>query len=175
MKKGKPALSTKSGKVQFSAELFRLDGKIGVPTWIAPQVMPDSSKEDEFRLIHGKQPWHSHAMTINNEFLMAMTERYEGTRMWINTARAKKLGIKNGDKVVVESSIAKKEVTVKVTELIHPECVWIPSTYGGYSPMNKTAYNVGVNFNDFIPVMVEPWSGSAMQQEVVVKIRKGAI
>jgi len=175
MKKGKPALSTKTGKIQFSAELFRLDGKIGVPTWIPPMVMPDLSKDDEFRLIHGKQPWHSHAMTNNNEYLMAMSERYDGTSMWMNTARAKKLGIKNGDTVVVESSVAKKQVKVKVTELLYPECVWIPSTYGGYSPKNTTAYNVGVNFNDFIPVMVEPYSGSTMSQEVVVKIRKKAL
>ncbi len=173
--KGKPALKTKSGKIQFSAELFKLDGKIGVPTWIAPKVMPDSSKADEFRLIHGKQPWHSHAMTNNNNYLMAMSERYDGMSMWMNTARANKLGIKNGDTVTMESSIAKKEVKVKVTELIHPDCVWVPSTYGGYSPKNTTAYNVGVNFNDFIPVMVEPWSGSTMSQEVVVKIRKGAM
>ena len=175
LKKGKPALSTKSGKIQFSAELFRLDGKIGVPTWIPPMVMPDPGKDDEFRLIHGKQPWHSHAMTNNNKYLMAMSERYEGTHMWMNSARAKKLGIKNGDKAVVESSITKKEVTIKVTELLHPDCVWIPSTYGGYSSKNTTAYNVGVNYNDFIPVMVEPYSGSTMSQEVVVKIRKGVL
>lgn len=174
-KKGKPALKTKSGKVQFSAELFKLDGKIGVPTWIPPLVMPDLTKDDEFRLIHGKQPWHSHAITTNIKYLMAMTKRYDGTYMWINTSRAKKLGIKDGDSVIVESITAKKQLKVKVTELIHPECVWIPSTYGGFSPNNKTAYNVGVNYNDFIPVMVEPYSGTTMSQEVVVKVRKGAL
>jgi len=173
LKKGKPALSTKTGKIQFSAELLRIEGNIGVPTWIPPLVSPDPTKEDEFRLIHGKQPWHSHAFTSNNEYLMAMSERYDGTYMWINTSRAKKLGIENGDTVTVESSIAKNQVQVKVTELLHPECVWVPSTYGGFSPNNKTAYNVGVNFNDFIPVMVEPHSGTTMSQEVVVKIRKG--
>lgn len=173
--KGKPALKTSTGKIQFSAELFRVDGKIGVPTWIPPLVMPDPKKDDEFRLIHGKQPWHSHAFTTNNQYLMATTERYKGTQMWINTARAKKLGITDGDMVIIESNIARKQVGVRVTELIHPECVWIPSTYGGFSPKNVTAYNKGVNYNDFIEVMVDPYSGSTMSQEVIVRIRKGAM
>ncbi|WP_070119282.1 respiratory selenite reductase catalytic subunit SrrA [Bacillus marinisedimentorum] len=172
VKNGKPALPTKTGKIQFSADIFRLEGNRGIPTWIPPLVMPDEKKPDEFRLIHGKQPWHSHVMTNNNEYLMAMSERYNGAYMWMNTARAKKLGVKTGDTVLVKSSIAQKTVKVKVTELLHPDCVWIPSTYGGFSPKNKTAYGVGVNFNDFIPIMVEPYSGSSMSQEVVVSVRK---
>ncbi len=174
MKKGKPALKTMTGKIQFSAELFRLDGKVGIPTWLPPKVMTNPNKDDEFRLIHGKQPWHSHAMTSNNEYLMAMTDRYHGTSMWINATKAKKLGLKDGDTAIIESDIASKKVKIKATEFIHPECVWIPSTYGGFSPNNKTAYEKGVNFNDFIPIMVEPFSGTTMSQEVIVRIRKGA-
>lgn len=172
MKLGKPALSTKSGKILFSADLFRVDGYSGIPTWIPPMVTPNPNNKNEFRLIHGKQPWHSHAMTNNIEHLMKITERYNGTFMWMNAARAKDLGIKTGDTVSVESSIAKKNIQVKVTELLHPEAVWVPSTYGGFSPLNKTANGVGINFNDFIPIMVEPLSGATMAQEVVVSVRK---
>lgn len=174
-KKGKPSLSTKSGKVQFSAELFKLNGKIGVPTWIPPLVTPNPKKKDEFRLIHGKQPWHSHAMTTNNEYLMAVSNRYYGTFMWMNKARADRLDIKNGDTVVVKSDIATKKTKVHVTELLHPDCVWIPSTYGGFSPNNKTAYGVGVNVNDFLPVRVEEYSGSTMSEEIIVSIKKEVI
>ena len=172
MKNGKPSLKTKTGKVLFSADLFRVDGKRGIPTWVEPLVMPDTTKEDEFRLIHGKQPWHSHIQTANNPYLLAMSERYKGTYMWINKARAEKLGIKTGDTVSVESSIAKKNVKVKVTELLHPDCVWLPSTYGVQSKKLEHGYNVGVNFNDFAPVMVDPLSGTTMAQEVIVKVRK---
>lgn len=175
MKDGKPKLSTKTGKVQFSADLYRVAGHHGIPTWIPPQVEPDPKKDDEFRLIHGKQPWHSHAMTTNIKHLMEITKRYNGTFMWMNAQRAQKLGIRSGDKVTIESSIAKKTIQVRVTELLHPDCVWVPSTYGGFSPMNKTAYEVGINFNDFVPIMVEPLSGATMAQEVIVSIRKEAV
>lgn len=174
-KKGKPHLSTLSGKIQFSAELFKIDGKIGVPTWIPPLVSPDPAKNDEFRLIHGKQPWHSHAMTCNNEYLMAISERYNGTYMWLNKSRADKLDIKDGETVSLTSDVATKKVKAHVTELLHPECVWIPSTYGCYSPKNETAYGVGVNFNDFLPVRVEEYSGTTMSEEVVVIIKKEVI
>lgn len=172
MKKGKPALPTLTGKIQFSADLFKIDGKPGIPVWVPPLVEPDPKNDHEFRLIHGKQPWHSHAMTTNIEQLMKLSEKYQGTYMWLNKARAKKLGIKTGDTVTVQSKIAKKKVQVKVTELLHPEAAWLPSTYGGFSPKNRTANGVGVNFNDFIPIMVDPLSGSTMAQEVVVTVAK---
>lgn len=169
---GRPSLTTPTGKIQFSAEIFKLNGRIGVPTWIPPLVMPDPNKIDEFRLIHGKQPWHSHAMTNNNEYLMAISKRYYGTFMWMNTARAKALNIKTGDTVTVKSPIATKKAQIHVTELIHPDCVWVPSTYGGYSPKNKIAYGVGINFNDFVPVQVEDYSGTTMAEEIIVSIEK---
>ena len=171
---GKPALGTYTGKIEFSIDLFRIDGKMGIPTWIPPMVMPDPNKDEEFRLIHGKQPWHSHHVTSNNPQLMAITEKYDGTAMWINKKRAEKLGLKTGDTAVVESDIAKKTVKVRVTEGLHPDAVWIPSAYGGFSKRLKTSYDVGVNFNDFIPAMIEPYSGTTMSQEVVVTVRKGA-
>ncbi|WP_285290386.1 molybdopterin dinucleotide binding domain-containing protein [Bacillus sp. ISL-39] len=108
----------------------------------------------------------------NIEQLMKLTEKYQGTYMWLNASRARKLGIKTGDTVTLQSKIAKKKVQVKVTELLHPEAAWLPSTYGGFSPKNRTANGVGVNFNDFIPIMVDPLSGSTMAQEVVVTVSK---
>ncbi|GEL08668.1 respiratory selenite reductase catalytic subunit SrrA [Salisediminibacterium halotolerans] len=172
---GNPNLATSTGKIEFSADKFRADGKAGIPTWIEPKVMPDPSADDEFRLIHGKQPYHSHHVTSNNPDLIKLTKKYNGTAMWMNTKKAQKLGINDGDIVTVSSDMTEKEIDVKVTELIHPDCVWISSAYGGFSDRLETAYNLGVNYNDFIPVMVEPYSGTTMSQEVIVKVAKGGV
>lgn len=171
--RGNPALRTPSGKVEFSVGIYKVNGFSGVPRWIPPKVNP--VHEDEFRLIHGKQPWHSHHVTSNNPYLMAITEDYNGTWIWMNRSRAEKLGIKNGDLITIESEKAKKQINVKVTELLHPDCVWIPSAYGGFSKKARTAYGVGLNYNDFLPAMVEPIAGSVMGQEVIVKVRKGVV
>ena len=106
---------------------------------------------------------------------MAISDMYNGTWAWMNKGRAEKLGIKNGDLVTISSEKAVKTVNVKVTELLHPDCVWIPSAYGGFSERLKTAYQQGINYNDFIPARVEPLSGTVMGQEVVVKVSKGGI
>lgn len=169
---GKPNLATPSGKVEFSVGVYKAHGFSGVPRWVPPKVMP--KEKNEFRLIHGKQPWHSHHITSNNPYLMAISKDYNGTWMWMNRTRAEELGIKNGDVVTVSSSLAQKQVQVKVTELLHPDCVWIPSAYGGFSPKAEVAYGVGINYNDFLPVQVEPIAGSVMGQEVIVTVRKGA-
>lgn len=176
---GKPALTTTTGKVEFSVGAFKLHGRMGVPVWVPPLVSPKA--DNEFRLIHGKQPWHSHSFTSNSPYLMAITKSYGGTRLWMNKARADKLGIVDGDTVTVETVIeyknakrsVRKTVPVKVTEMLHPDCVWLPNGYGNFSPRARAGYQQGVNYNDFAPARVEPLSGGCMVQEVIVTVRKG--
>ena len=102
----------------------------------------------------------------------------------MNRNRAEKLGLKNGDNVTVESSIeypgqpartVKKALQVKVTDMLYPECVWMPSAHGCLSPKMTYGYNNGANYNDFAASRVEPLSGGCMVQEVLVKVRKGAL
>ncbi len=179
LQEGKPALPTTTGKVEFSIGVFKLHGRLGVPVWVPPLVSPKA--DNEFRLIHGKQPWHSHSVTSNSPYLQAITTSYNGTRLWMNKSRADKLGISDGDTVTLETVIeyktgkrpVKKTVAVKVTEMLHPECVWLPNGYGNFSPRARFGYQQGVNYNDFAPARVEPLSGSCMVQEVIVTVRKG--
>ncbi len=181
-KNGNPACGTFTGKVEFSIGAFKLHGRQGVPTWIPPLVSPKT--EDEFRLIHGKQPWHSHSQTNNTPYLLELTKSYQGTWMWMNRSRAEKLKINNGDTVTVESKIeypgkparvVTKTMQVKVTDMLYPECVWVSSAHGCFSPNMTYGYGKGANYNDFAASRVEPLSGGCMVQEVIVKIRKGAV
>ena len=179
LKDGQPALATTTGRVEFSVGAFKLHGRMGVPVWIPPLVSPKA--DDEFRLIHGKQPWHSHSVTSNSPYLMAVSGSYRGSDMWINRARADKLGIRDGDTVTVTAKVAyrdgartvQKTTAARVTEMLHPECVWVPSGYGNFSPRQKVGRGQGFNYNDFAPARVEPLSGGCMVQEVIVTVRKG--
>ena len=113
-----------------------------------------------------------------------MTKSYKGTRLWMNRIRAVKLGLKDDDIITVESRIVyngqaprtvQKTLQVKVTDMLHPECVWMPSAHGCFSPKMTYGYHHGANYNDFAPSRVEPLSGGCMVQEVIVKVRKGAV
>lgn len=170
---GFPKLKTESGKVEFASEAFRRAGYSAVPKWMAPAKSP---REGEFRLIHGKQAIHSHTSTVNAPYLAQISIDYDLDRLWINGSKAEEMSLKNGDWVVMESSIATGRIQVKVTERVHPEAVYIPSHYGSYSEKLTTASKVrGLSMNDFIEYQVQAMSGSANMMEVVVKIRKEGV
>ncbi|NMA69007.1 MAG: respiratory selenite reductase catalytic subunit SrrA [Desulfitobacterium sp.] len=165
------SFGTFTEKIEFSIGAWRKEGYLGVPTWVPPLVEP--KEKNEFRLIHGKQPWHSHIMTTNNPYLMAITKEKNGTFMWMNSARAEELGIEDGDWVTVTSEITSKKVQVHVTEGLYPECVWLPSTYGTFSEKLEEGFEQGVNYNDFIPARIDKKTGHVMGQECIVTITKG--
>jgi len=52
-------------------------------------------------LLHGKQAVHTHAMTANQPYLMAISRRYDMTRLWMNKGKGGHLGLKDGDWVQV--------------------------------------------------------------------------
>jgi len=159
-------------KVNFSAAKLKENGFSPVPTWTAPAVQPDPAKPNQFRLIHGKQGYHSHTATIGIPHLNQISRDYQAERIWINAARAKALGIADGDWVVVTSSITRRKVRAKVTERLHPEAAYLPAGYGTFSPYQPEAKGYGISANDLVAYQLEPISGHAMMHEVVVEIRK---
>ncbi|MDO9514806.1 MAG: molybdopterin-dependent oxidoreductase [Syntrophales bacterium] len=171
-KQGCGKLNTPSGKVEiYSATLERL-GYPPIPRWEAPLVSPDEEDPHSFRLIHGKQANHTHAMTANTSYLMAISHRYDLIRLWINRARAEKLGLDDGDLVQITSLVGKGKIRVRLTEGLHPSCVWLPSGYGIFSKHLTTAYDQGVSYNDFLPTRFDPAVGHAMSSEIIVTLKK---
>ena len=56
-----------------------------------------------FRLVYGRSAVHTHGHTINNPLL---SELMPENTLWINTRAANKLGINEGDLVVVNVGLA---------------------------------------------------------------------
>lgn len=171
-KEGFQKLGTPSGKVEIYCKTLEEMGITPLPRWEEPLVSPDPNDPRSFRLLHGKQAIHTHAMTANQPYLMEISHYYDMVRLWMNSERGKALGLKDGDEVELESAIGKGRIRVRLTEGIHPSAVWLPSGYGVYSRNLKTAFGVGLSYNDFVPTLFDPTVGHAMTSEVIVKIRK---
>ncbi len=171
-KEGFAKLSTPSGKVELASATLENLGYPPIPRWEAPLVSPDEKDPHAFRLIHGKQAIHTHAMTANQPYLMAITRRYDMMRLLINRARAEKIGLKDGDVAVIKSLVGEGRIRVKLTEGLHPSCVWLPSGYGIFSKYLTTAYDQGLSYNDFLPTLFDPTVGHAMSSEVIVQVKK---
>ncbi len=163
------SFATASKKVELYCQAFADNGHPPVPVWEPPYAKAD---KDSFVLIHGKQGFLSHTTSISDPYLFAIAKRYGLERLWLNAARAKKLGIRDGDLVEVNSPQATRRVRVKVTERVHPDAAYIPAGYGRFAPYLKTGVGFGINPNDFTPSRMEPISGHAMMMEVLVTVRK---
>lgn len=165
-------IGTPSGKIQFADPKFEAAGFSAVVKWVAPSVAPDAADPMQFRLISGKQGYHTHNTTANIPHLLAISKENNGERIWINSRRAAALGIKDGDMVTVSNKMATRYVQAFVTERIHPDAVYLPLAYGGFAPFKTLSKGYGVNVNDLTPYAKEPWVGHAMMMEVVVEIQK---
>jgi thiosulfate reductase/polysulfide reductase chain A len=171
---GMPRLRTPSGKVEFASERFARFGFSAVPVWVPPKISPDRADPKAFRLIQGKQAYHSHTATANIPILLQITKDHASERIWIHPRRAARLGIRDGDRVRVISTTPPADHTVraKVTHRIHPEAAFVPGGYNRTSPYMRTAFRFGINSNDFAAADTEPISGHAMMHEVVAWIEK---
>jgi len=171
-KPGDPKFSTPSGKLEFVSSTMRDLNLQAVPVWEEPLVMPDKNDAHSFRLIHGKQAHHTHARTINQPYLKEITTLNDWGRVWIHKERAKALGIKDGDCMTISSSVGKGRARAKVTDGIHPDCVFLPSGYGVFSRNLHTGFGFGISYNDFLPTYFEPVLGHTMSGEIIVRVEK---
>jgi thiosulfate reductase/polysulfide reductase chain A len=173
-KEGFGKLETPTGKVEIHSRTLEKLGFPPIPRWEEPLVSPDSKDPHSFRLLHGKQAMHTHSMTANQPYLMAISRRYDMIRLWMNKERGKRLGLKDGDWVQVKSMVGEGRIRIRLTEGLHPSCVWLPSGYGIFSKHLKTAFDVGLSYNDFLPTYFDPTVGHSMSSEVIVQVSKAS-
>ncbi|MFH1115513.1 MAG: molybdopterin-dependent oxidoreductase [Pseudomonadota bacterium] len=179
-KPGEPHFDTPGGKLELASSILRDNGLPAVPTWEEPLVMPDPKDPHSFRMIHGKQAYHTHTATCNQPYLMRITEINDSARVWIHPDRAKALGLKDGECMTISSSVGKGRARCRITEGIHPDCIFVPSPYGVFSKHltfakkdgGKGGFGYGISYNDFLPTYFSPVLGHAMVNEIVVNVEK---
>ena len=171
-KEGFEKLSTPSGKVEIYSQTLEKLGYPPLARWEEPLVSPDPKDPHAFRLLHGKQAMHTHAMTANQPYLLEISHRYDLIRLWVNRKRGQKLGLKDGDWVQIKSPIGEGRMRVKLTEGLHDSAVWLPSGYGAFSRHLTTAFDMGLSYNDFLPTYFDPTVGHCMSSEIVVQVTK---
>ncbi len=146
--------------------------------------------DDEFYLVDGKATWHQKSATQHNRYLME--DAIEGdcpyTSIYINSDRAKNLGIKTGDLVEVEcvgptkeddpmvindSVVGNKERgRVKVTEGLHPKAAWVYFAGGHKSKSMLAKAREGIAISWLLPASISPYAGGYSKNYSIVKIRK---
>jgi len=93
------------------------------------------------------------------------------TPVEINSETARRLGIREGDEIWVESPFSKIKARAKCSEGLQPEVIAIPSGQGHYA-YGRWQKGIGVNPNELIGVDFDGISGQASYFNTRVKVYK---
>jgi thiosulfate reductase/polysulfide reductase chain A len=157
-------LKTPSGKIEFRSSLLENAGFDSFPAY---SPMP-SPPEGEFRLITGRIALHTHVSTQNNPYL---NELCPENVAWINTRRAAALGIKNNDVVEITSKCGSGQVKAFVTDLIHPEALFILHGFGHEAKRAQRAYNRGISDSLLQENIYDKVGGSPAYHDTFVTVK----
>lgn len=137
-------LGNKSKKIELFSEEAEEALKEGLPVYVShPQP-----EEGKFRFVQGKVAVHTNAGTAN---IPVLNELMPTNTLWMNPASCAKLGLKNGDTIVVSSGKYEQKGQLKSTEGIRPDTVFCYHGFGRISPELKRAFGKGINDNYLLP------------------------
>ncbi len=181
---------TDSGRLEFFSPLFASlrDGGATAPNFnVLAGHVPIACRgrktldvpldKNEFYLTYGKAPTVSYASTNSNNPVLAAINHFKGgvyTGLWIHPDRAEKLGIVTGDAIEITNTLSGQKASAHafVTRMIHPEVVFLYSSFGVENKALTRAVGLGTATNKLVPYQVEPVVAGFRSQEFTVKVVK---
>ncbi|MCG8639374.1 MAG: molybdopterin-dependent oxidoreductase [Desulfobacterales bacterium] len=161
---------TDTGKIEIISKKLE---DAGLPS-LKPYESPAKPKSGEFRLTFGRCATHTQGHTVNNAMLF---EQMPENLLWIHTEEAKKLGISDNDTVYVTQKGYTESIKAMVTDMIHPEAVFVVHGFGHRLPVESRAYGKGLADNKFMAGGMDLWDkagGAIAYQEHFVTVSKSA-
>jgi anaerobic selenocysteine-containing dehydrogenase len=151
-----------------------------IPSWFECYENSKAPAEYDLYAINWKTPMAPFFCgdTYGNVWLhetMKTWDPYEYS-VWINSATAAKKGIVTGDTIVIESQWGKTQGVARVTELIQPDTIGIPSGHGAASPLANPitaegAYHNGLGTLEEKNLAVDPLTAQ-IEEGFAVKVYK---
>ncbi len=154
---------TPSGKIEFVSSLLEDAGFKSFPEY---ERVP-SAADNLFRLTVGRCALHTHVSTQNNPYL---NEIMPENRLWINADRARGMGISDGAWVKVSSGQGEGTIKAFVTELIHPEAVFMLHGYGHQVQSASRSFQKGLNDSLLMANISDKIGGSPALHDTFVQV-----
>jgi thiosulfate reductase / polysulfide reductase chain A len=156
---------TPSGKIELVSPLLE---SAGFPSFPSYTPVPRSGNGD-FKLLVGRTAAHTHVSTQNNLYL---SELVPENLLWINSEAAGRLGIKDGGNVEVSSPLKTMgQLKAKVTDLIHPEAVFMLHGFGKTVPAQTRCYLKGASDALLQENIADPVGGSPAYDSTTVQVK----
>ena len=165
--KPEPDFKTPSGKVEIISEKWESQG--------VPSLLPYEGShppEGKFRLTFGRCGVHTQGHTVNNSLLF---EQVPENILWMNTEAGTGLGLSDGDMVEISGNGGGGRIKAKLTDLIHPEAVFMLHGFGHRLPVESRAFGKGVADHELMCGGLDRWNkggGAMAMQEHFVSVTK---
>jgi len=158
------SFKTPSGKIEIINDRWE---NAGVPS-LLPYESPALPGPGQFRLTFGRCPVHTQGHTVNNPLL---AEQMPENVLWINGEKAAVLKIADGEMVEVRNNGHRGRIKAKVTDLIHPDAVFMVHGFGHTLPVESRALGKGVSDGALMCGGLALWDkaggGMALQEHFV--------
>ena len=95
--------------------------------------------------------------------------------LWMNTIAGQKLGLADGDTVTVAGPCHKGRMMLQLTDMIHPEAVFMLHGFGHTLPVESRAFGKGVADNKLMCSGLDVWDpagGAVAMQENFITVTK---
>lgn len=166
-----PLFPTASGKIELYSSELKKAGFDPLPRY----TTHDNPPLGYLRLLDGRSAVHSFARTQNNAALSSLAAENE---VWINTTTARELGLRNGQRVVLQNQDGVKSLPIKVsvTEGIRRDCAFMAHGFGHRSKRLRRAFGRGASDTGLMTrVEVDPiMGGTGMRVNFVRILREKA-
>jgi thiosulfate reductase/polysulfide reductase chain A len=156
---------TKSGKIEIFSERLQEANYDPLPIYNAPAQPPPG----KFRIITGRRAYFTHANSTNNAWLNQFAPE---NGLWLSLVAADRLGIKDGDRIEVASTVGAVQLKARVTHEIRPDCVFMLHGYGKKSKWQRLVAGKGGSDAELLETAWDKVSGNASLHETFVSVRK---
>jgi len=157
-------LKTPSGKIEFVSSLLESAGQ---PSFLPYTPVPAPTK-GAFRLTVGRVVMHTHVSTQNNPYL---SELFSENRLWMHAKPAASLGIKDGDLVEIASGAGSGRLKAYVSDLIHPEAVFMVHGFGHEARLATRCFNRGISDSVLQENITDMVGGSPALHDTFVTVK----
>jgi len=159
---------TPSKKIELVSSMLEENGFPSFKPYESPEAPPPGA----FRLLFGRTGVHTHGTTQNNPYL---NEIMPTNTIWINSDRAKELGIGQGDWVEVSANGETAVVQATVTDFIHPEAAFALHGFGQRVPAQSRSFQKGLGDYRFQKGLLnhyDPVGGAIALTDCFVTVKK---
>lgn len=134
--------NTPSKKVELYSQWLKGVGHDPIPKFVPPKEPP----EGFYRLLFGRTPQHTFTRTTNNPELYDL---YSENSVWVNRRICELHGLKDGQYVVLISSMGARSQPIKVraTERVREDSVYMVHGFGRRDRRLRRSYGKGASDN----------------------------